>query len=99
MALRQAERRLHAVALHGHAFDVDRDAAGRLVRVLKDWSLPSADIFAVYPERANLSAKVSACVDFLVEWFKRRRLDTRAGLNPHIVPTVDARHGNCRYAG
>jgi DNA-binding transcriptional LysR family regulator len=46
-------------------------AAGRLVRVLKDWSLPSADIHAVYPERANLSAKVSAFVDFLVEWFKR----------------------------
>jgi DNA-binding transcriptional LysR family regulator len=46
-------------------------AAGRLVPVLKEWTLPSADIFAVYPERANLSAKVSAFVDFLVEWFQR----------------------------
>jgi DNA-binding transcriptional LysR family regulator len=52
-------------------WDIHADiAAGRLVPVLKEWSLPSADIFAVYPERANLSAKVSAFIDFLVEWFK-----------------------------
>ena len=31
--------------------------------------LPVADIFAVYPERAHLSAKVSAFIDFLTEWF------------------------------
>ena len=43
--------------------------AGRLVPVLSDWSLPGADVFAVYPERANLSAKVSVFVDFLVAWF------------------------------
>ena len=43
--------------------------AGRLVPVLADWALPVADIFAVYPERANLSAKVSAFIDFLTEWF------------------------------
>jgi LysR family transcriptional activator of dmlA len=30
---------------------------------------PAADIFAVYPESANLSAKVSAFIDFLTEWF------------------------------
>lgn len=42
---------------------------GRLVPVLADWALPVADIFAVYPERANLSAKVSAFIDFLTEWF------------------------------
>ncbi|EPX99150.1 LysR family transcriptional regulator [Ralstonia insidiosa] len=43
--------------------------AGRLVPVLADWALPAADIFAVYPERANLSAKVSAFIDFLTDWF------------------------------
>jgi DNA-binding transcriptional LysR family regulator len=43
--------------------------AGRLVPVLTDWALPVADIFAVYPERANLSAKVSAFIDFLTDWF------------------------------
>lgn len=46
--------------------------AGRLVPVLEDWDLPGADIFAVYPERANLSAKVGAFIDFLTEWFARQ---------------------------
>jgi DNA-binding transcriptional LysR family regulator len=43
--------------------------AGSLVPVLKEWSLPGSDVYAVYPERANLSAKVSVFIDFLVEWF------------------------------
>lgn len=52
-------------------WDIHADiASGRLVRVLKDWTLPSADVYAVYPERANLSAKVSAFIDFLSDWFK-----------------------------
>jgi len=42
---------------------------GKLVPLLQDWELPSADVFAVYPERTNLSAKVSAFVAFMVEWF------------------------------
>ena len=45
--------------------------AGRLMPVLADWALPVADIFAVYPERANLSAKVSAFIDFLTDWFSK----------------------------
>lgn len=44
--------------------------SGKLVPVLKDWSLPSSDIFAVYPERSNLSAKVSVFIDFLTDWFR-----------------------------
>lgn len=49
--------------IHGHLKD------GRLVQVLQEWTLPGADIYAVYPERANLSAKVGAFVGFLAEWF------------------------------
>ncbi|MFJ3055347.1 LysR family transcriptional regulator [Herbaspirillum sp. NPDC087042] len=43
----------------------------QLVPVLREWALPSADVYAVYPERANLSAKVSAFVEFLTVWFGR----------------------------
>jgi DNA-binding transcriptional LysR family regulator len=43
--------------------------SGRLVPVLEEWSLPAADIFAVYPQRLNLSAKVGAFVDFLAQRF------------------------------
>lgn len=66
-------------ALHGHGILMRSEwdvraylDSGALQRVLPDWSLPDADVFAVYPERTNLSAKVSAFVDFLSEWFARQ---------------------------
>lgn len=46
-------------------------ASGALLPVLADWELPGADVYAVFLQRANLSAKVTAFVDFLVEWFAR----------------------------
>lgn len=46
-------------------------AAGRLLPILQDWRLPDADVFAVYPERAHLSAKVSVFIDFLTGWFQK----------------------------
>jgi len=60
-------------ALDGHGilmraeWDVARHlAGGALRRVLPDYELPPADIYAVYPERHHLSAKVRAFIDFLV---------------------------------
>jgi LysR family transcriptional activator of dmlA len=44
--------------------------SGRLCPVLPDWQLAPADIFAVYPERLNMSAKVTAFVDFMRERFQ-----------------------------
>lgn len=43
--------------------------SGRLVPVLPDWRLAPADIFAVYPEKLNLSARVTAFIDFLERHF------------------------------
>jgi len=43
--------------------------SGRLVQVLEDYALPQADIYAVFPERHLLSAKVRVFVDFLVAYF------------------------------
>lgn len=43
--------------------------SGRLVQVLEDYALPQADIYAVFPERHHLSAKVRVFVDFLVAYF------------------------------
>ncbi|MEN5163597.1 LysR family transcriptional regulator [Achromobacter kerstersii] len=45
--------------------------SGRLVRVLEDYALPQADIYAVFPERHHLSAKVRVFVDFLVNYFQQ----------------------------
>jgi DNA-binding transcriptional LysR family regulator len=40
--------------------------AGRLVPLLQDYAVPPMPIFAVYPTRRHLSAKVRVFVDFLV---------------------------------
>lgn len=47
-------------------------ASGRLVPLLEDRMLEGAGIFAVYPHRRYLPAKVRVFVDFLVQWFKAR---------------------------
>ncbi|MNJ53835.1 HTH-type transcriptional regulator DmlR [compost metagenome] len=44
---------------------------GRLVDVLAGYETPPADIYAVYLERLNLSAKVSFFVEHLREFFRR----------------------------
>ncbi len=49
--------------------------SGRLKPVLPEWSLPSADVFAVFPTRSHLSAKTRALVDFLLERFEAHRDD------------------------
>lgn len=42
-------------------------AAGRLVRILPEWSMPPVDVSIVYPSRRELSPTVRAFVDFLRE--------------------------------
>jgi DNA-binding transcriptional LysR family regulator len=49
-------------------FIVEKDiAAGRLVRVLEDWSMPEFSLYAVYLSRKFLPAKVRVFIDYLVE--------------------------------
>jgi len=43
--------------------------SGRLKLLLEDYATPSADIYAVYSERHNLSPKVQAFVDFMAASF------------------------------
>ena len=52
------------------AFIVGPDVrAGRLVPLLQDFMAPPLPIYAVYPSRKHLSAKVRSFVEFLVERF------------------------------
>jgi DNA-binding transcriptional LysR family regulator len=46
--------------------------SGRLVTALEDRIVRGGGIFAVYPHRRYLPAKVRVLVDFLVQWFKLR---------------------------
>jgi DNA-binding transcriptional LysR family regulator len=63
-----------AVAGMGIGFEPDfivapEVRAGRLVPLLPDYTPPAIDIYAAYPSRRHLSAKVRAFVDFLVARF------------------------------
>lgn len=53
--------------------------SGRLRPVLPNWSLPSADVYAVFPTRSHLSAKTRALVDFLLATFESHRADEDGG--------------------
>jgi LysR family transcriptional regulator, transcriptional activator for dmlA len=66
-------------ALDGHGilmraqWDIERYLkSGRLVQVLPQYSTPDADLYAVYPQRHQLSARVRAFVDFLARAFERQ---------------------------
>ena len=68
-----------AAALSGLGFAMLPDfiaapdvASGRLVSALDDRILSGTGIFAVYPHRRYLPAKVRVFVDFLVHWFRTR---------------------------
>lgn len=65
---------LWALAGRGIILRSEWDAApharkGRLEEVLADYALPPADIYAVYPQKQHLAAKVRAFVEFLVARF------------------------------
>lgn len=61
---------------HGILMRAEWDVAkylrsGRLVEVLSDYQTPPADIYAVYLERLNLSAKVSFFVEYMREYLQK----------------------------
>ena len=63
---------------HGIVMRAEWDIAkylrsGRLELVLEEYALPPADIYAVYPEKHNLSAKVGAFIDSLIEGFQKNK--------------------------
>jgi len=48
-----------------------RRESGRLVQVLPGYRTPDADIYAVYPQRQQLSARIRTFVEFLAGSFER----------------------------
>ncbi|MDM0015591.1 LysR substrate-binding domain-containing protein [Variovorax sp. J22P168] len=72
-------------ALEGHGilmraeWDIERYLRnGRLVQVLPQYFTPDADIYAVYPQRHQLAARVRAFVDFLALSFTQQAAGAKA---------------------
>lgn len=68
--------RAAAVAGLGYAILPDFIAApeieaGRLIPMLDGWTRSGGGIFAVYPHRRYLPAKVRVMVDYMAQWFKQ----------------------------
>jgi LysR family transcriptional activator of dmlA len=66
---------------HGIVMRAEWDVAehlrsGRLVPVLPAWQTPEADVYAVYPQRLQLSTRVRVFVDFLAASFGARQAAT-----------------------
>ena len=62
----------HGILMRAEWNLADHLRKGRLVEVLEEYETPPADIYAVYLERLNLSAKVSCFIEHLREYFQRR---------------------------
>lgn len=69
---------LRAMLRHGSGISVldqysaeEAVKAGYLVRILGEWSLPRAGIYAVYPPGRHVPAKVRAFIAFYREWLQR----------------------------
>jgi len=65
-----------ALDSHGILMRAEWDVAkylrtGRLEPVLADYETPAADVYAVYLERLNLSAKVSYFIEYLRDYLSR----------------------------
>jgi DNA-binding transcriptional LysR family regulator len=53
-------------------WDIERYLqSGRLVQVLPAYRTPDADIYAVYPQRHQLSARIRTFLEFLSQAFQR----------------------------
>ena len=63
--------------------------AGRLVEVLPGLMGSDAGIYAVYPHRRYLPAKVRALVDFLADWFKHNDVKRSPAARPVSETPVD----------
>nr|WP_241012822.1 LysR substrate-binding domain-containing protein [Burkholderia sp. Tr-20355] len=63
----------HGILMHAERDLRDYLADGRLAVVLPDHEMPSADVYAVYAQRHQTSARIRAFVDFLAEALGRSR--------------------------
>ena len=73
-------------------------AAGRLVPVLPDWTLPGAVVYAVNPENRDLSPKVAPSLIWRSRPFPNRPRAATASWLPATPPRVDAQRTG-RVAG
>ncbi len=67
LALCAALRAGHGISLVPEIYVRDDLAQGRLQPLLEDWQMMQTQLYAIYPSRRQLQAKVRVFIDFLLE--------------------------------
>ncbi|OIQ70124.1 putative hydrolase YxeP [mine drainage metagenome] len=75
LVVRQAALAGYGIALLGDALTIHDIRAGRLYRLLPDYTARKRQAYIVYPSRRHLAQRTRVVIDFMVEEF--RRLETR----------------------
>ncbi len=70
LAVRDALLAGFGLSLIPRIYVADDLASGRLVTVLDDWSTIATAIYAVYPSRGHVAAKVRVFIDFVAAELK-----------------------------
>jgi DNA-binding transcriptional LysR family regulator len=82
------------IVFQPHFIVGDDIEADRLVRVLPEWQSAELGVYAVYPSRKHLSAKVRTFVDFLVAALEGVREFQESAPNNKLTPS-DASTKDC----
>jgi DNA-binding transcriptional LysR family regulator len=75
LIVRQAATAGYGIALLGDPMTINDIRAGRLYRLLPNYTMSRRPVFVVYPSRRHLAQRTRVVIDFLIESF--RRLDAR----------------------
>lgn len=79
LVVRQAALAGYGIALLGDPLTLPEIRAGRLYRLLPDYTARRRQVFVVYPSRRHLAQRTRVVIDFLVQEFRQLELRVRDG--------------------
>jgi DNA-binding transcriptional LysR family regulator len=79
LIVRQAAVSGYGIALLGDPLTINDIRAGRLYRLLPDYTMASRPVFVVYPSRRHLARRTRVVIDFLIESFRHLEARLRSG--------------------
>jgi DNA-binding transcriptional LysR family regulator len=71
LVVRQAAVSGYGIAMLGDALTINDIRAGRLYRLLPDYTVRRRQAFIIYPSRRHLALRTRVVIDFLIEQFRR----------------------------
>jgi DNA-binding transcriptional LysR family regulator len=74
LIVRQAATAGYGVALLGDPLTINDIRAGRLYRLLPNYTTSRRPVFVVYPSRRHLAQRTRVVIDFLIESFRRMEI-------------------------